>query len=140
MIELLLAVAIIVILTTISLVSISSANATARDSKRKADLAAIQSALEMYRNDCLTYPASLPVSGSFTGTGASATCSVNNIYLKTIPTDPKSALYAYSYAVQGSGYGLCAHMENPPTSPCAVSNCGSNCGAGQTCNYAICNP
>jgi type II secretion system protein G len=56
LIELLLVIAIVGVLAGVSIQSFSGSQAKARDSRRKADLKAIQQALEQYYNDNGRYP------------------------------------------------------------------------------------
>ena len=58
-IEILVVATLIGILATIGIVTYSSANARARDGKRKSDVEQIRSALEMYRADNGNYPTTL---------------------------------------------------------------------------------
>jgi general secretion pathway protein G len=75
----------------------------ARDTRRKADLESIRSAIEMYRNDQGYYP-----------TCANAAC-IAPTYISTLPTDPQGGNYTYSPgAACGAGvctYSLSAHLE-----------------------------
>jgi len=95
-IEILVVVTIIGVLVMIGSVSYSSANKKSRDGKRKADMEQIRVALEMYRADVGTYPATAGLdvtscTGSLTYSG--------NTYLDPIPCDPlNNATYYYSYA------------------------------------------
>lgn len=81
----------------------------ARDSRRKADLEQIRSAVELYRNSNTRYPGP-SWKTDLTGGG----------YISSIPTDPKTAAdYTYTPAPAGcttSGtrcltYSLCADLE-----------------------------
>ncbi len=56
LIELLVVIAIIGILSTLAIVALGSARAKSRDSKRVADMQAIQKALELYYADNASYP------------------------------------------------------------------------------------
>jgi prepilin-type N-terminal cleavage/methylation domain-containing protein len=76
LIELLTVIAIIGILASIILVSLTAARAKGRDAKRISDIKSIQLALEEYYNDNLKYPASIY------GSALAPT------YMPTVPTDP----------------------------------------------------
>lgn len=133
LIELLVAMAVMVVLMAIGLASYQGARKVARDSKRKADLEQIRSALEVYRTDCKTYPATGGVvpGDSLVGTGI---C-VGNTYMEAVPQDPIDT-YTYSYSSSGANaYVLCASLEIGGTD---VTGCVS-CGTG-TCNYKVINP
>ncbi len=56
MIELLVVVTIIIVITTVGLVSYTSANQNSRNAKRKADAASIRNALVLYRAENGQYP------------------------------------------------------------------------------------
>ena len=58
LVELMIVIAIISILTAISLFGIQGSRESARDTKRKSDLETIRSALEMYKSDHNEYPPS----------------------------------------------------------------------------------
>src|SRR5574344_2071201 len=58
LIELLVVVAIIGLLSTLSIVALNSARAKSRDARRVSDVKQIQTALELYYNDFGQYPAS----------------------------------------------------------------------------------
>lgn len=133
LVELLIVMVIIAILSALSIFALQGARESGRDAQRKADIEAIRSALEIYKADCNSYPASLPVSGSLT-----ASCPNPATYLEEIPSDPISGR-TYSYNSSGTpatSYTLCAALEGETT---AVSGCGSGCGTG-TCSYSQTNP
>lgn len=122
LIELLVVIAIIGILISIGAVSYLTAQKQVRDTRRKADLAEIRQALETYRAENGTYPAS--------------TDWVNDLesaYIADVPSDPNGTLYSY---VPGSSpivsYTLCANLEIIPSTP--DNSCGSSY------NYAVNNP
>jgi type II secretion system protein G len=100
LIELLAVIAIIGILASIVLVSLSGAKASSRDAKRIADLKSIQIALQLYYNDNLKYPNS---SISNTGTPGNITKELVPIYLSTMPQDPKGGSYAFKSYTTNSG-------------------------------------
>jgi prepilin-type N-terminal cleavage/methylation domain-containing protein len=112
LIELMVVIAIIGILASIIMVSLSSAQAKARDARRIADINTLKLSLEMYYNDNLKYPSSL---------GAL----VPN-YMSVLPTDPsfsgsnsctngtQSGCYYYAALISNST-GNCTGAANPPT-------------------------
>ena len=135
LIEVMVAVSIVAILTVLSLSSISGVRKSSRDGKRKADLEQVRSALEIYRSDCQTYPASLPTpTGALVGSG-SGNCLATNTYLSTMPSDPISGTYNYYYNRSGTNtYSVCAYLE------LGGSGVSGTCGSGITCNYCLTNP
>ena len=136
LIELLIVMGIIGVLSALALVALSGARKQAKDSKRKADLEQIRSALEMYRSDLKDYPltASVVCSGSIAGGGTT--------YMAIIPCDPGGASLRYLYnRVSPNVYYLCADLELGSGS---VVNCSVNndCTTGtlNSCNYQVRNP
>lgn len=104
LIELLVAIAIIGILSSILMVNLSGFRERTRDTTRKKDLRTIQTALELYRADTSSYPASLPSCGTDISNGGVA-------YLKKLPCDPVTGS-KYNYTTPGSGYEIYACLEN----------------------------
>jgi len=112
-------IAIIGLLASIILVSLNSARAKARDTKRMAALKQIQLALEMYYDDNDSYP----VRHAYT---TNVNCGVNwcnlendlSPYLSVLPRDPKGLQNTYRYYYDGGesddypGYGLMARFEH----------------------------
>lgn len=140
MVELLVVMTIIAILVGISLVSFDAIRKSARDGKRKADLESIRSALEIYRTDCRSYPATgdFNIGVTATLTGPAAPCA-DIVYLAIVPNDPiSSSKYFYVKGATNNTYSLCAHLESGTSS--TVSDCGSNCGTNGDCNYGVYNP
>jgi len=110
LIELLVVVAIIGLLSTLSILALNTARARARDAKRVADVKQIQTALEMYYNDAGVYPS--------TATQGTEISYNGSVFLKTIPTPPTTidgnstapncgataaVQPAYTYAMTGTG-------------------------------------
>ena len=110
LIELLVVVAIIGLLSTLSILALNTARARARDARRVADVKQIQTALEMYYNDAGVYPSTASAGNSVVYNGST--------FLKTIPKPPTTidggstspgcgALAAaqpyYTYVMTGSG-------------------------------------
>jgi len=124
LVELLVTLSIMAMIMGASLVAFNSSRAVARDGRRKADLEAVRSALELYRSDVGAYPANLPL--------------LSPNYISTSLTDPNTPTRSYSYtptcAAVCTSYTLCAGLELGGTT---VSGC-SSCGV--TCNYKTTNP
>ena len=136
LIEVLVAVTIIAILTSIGVVSYSSVNKRSRDAKRKGDVEQLRSALEMYRADNSYYPNT--GSGSWADASGLSTVLVST-YLPAIPSDPKSS-QTYRYEATnlsgGNYYGYCmsALIESEdPTDTCTPDS-------GSSHNYGVKSP
>lgn len=110
LIELLVVIAIIGLLSTIAIVAMSTARAKARDSRRTADLRAVQNALELYRSSEAGYPddRTAGASGSEIGIGllemltsegwVAAAGAGATVYLLNAPEDPApGGTGAYTY-------------------------------------------
>lgn len=100
LVELTIVLAIIGILATgfITVINIPVQLQKARDGQRKSDVLNIKSALEIYRTDQRTYPASLPACGQpLTGGVPAAT------YIQRVPCETKGGWSAYTYVQSGSG-------------------------------------
>lgn len=135
LIELLVVISIIGILIALSFVGFNQARKSARDSKRKADLEQIRSALEIYRNDQKTYP------DDFSGCSYTSLTSGTEVYMAEIPKDPFCPTQYYRYnKLNSNAYCLCAYLETL-SSTVGTCNCGSAaCGTDVTCNYKVTNP
>lgn len=108
LIELLVVIAIIGILIAVGSIGYSRAVALSRDSRRKTDLEQLRQALETYRSETASYPATGGLSG------------LSPDYITTIPTDPKegTAGYTYTYTrTSATTYTLCAELENAASDP-----------------------
>jgi len=134
LIELLVVISIIGVIMAFSFVGFSQVRKSAKDTKRKADLEQIRSALEIYRNDCKTYPT---ISGVLPSSlvGVPVICA-GNTYMSAVPADSTTGQnYSYKLGINSNSYVLCAYLE---TGPAAVSGCAS-CGT-KTCNYITIQP
>ncbi|MFH1426232.1 MAG: prepilin-type N-terminal cleavage/methylation domain-containing protein [Candidatus Kerfeldbacteria bacterium] len=110
LIELLIVVAIIGLLATLAIVSLTSAQQRARDTKRVADAKAIQTALELYWNANADYPL-IPVGKTWTTLGSDVSA-----YMSAIPVDPDhdTGTY-YDYLLNGTNndqYYIGVILEN----------------------------
>ena len=86
LIELLIVIAIIGLLSTLSVLALNQARIKSRDTKRVADVKQMMTALEMYYSDNNAYPSS-STSTAHGGSIGSGTVT----YLKIIPTPPTTA-------------------------------------------------
>jgi len=110
LIELLIVVAIIGLLATLAILSLTSAQAKARDTKRVADLKSIQNAIEMYYNDNSHYPYLTATSTTWANLQTALTDQLN-----AMPSPPNTT-YDYEYATNigtsaGSVYCLRTQLE-----------------------------
>ncbi|MDQ3008838.1 MAG: prepilin-type N-terminal cleavage/methylation domain-containing protein [bacterium] len=148
LVEILIVMVIIGILASLSIGSFQSSQQKARDTRRKGDINAITTALEVYRNDTGAYPLNSSAN-KIMGCGAATECdwgeifqdSNDTIYMAQLPTDPRSS-QQYVYLSDGSYFQLYARFEN--TEDRAVPKSGEDpmvygtldCGAA-LCNYGI---
>lgn len=169
LIELLVGVAILGIVATVTIYSLNSAQAISRDDMRKSDLRKMAAALQLYYSDYGAYPTS--DSGQIKGclcssivtacvwgaVGCTSAFTDNvTIYMRIVPADPSGYNYYYRTVDVGAanqGYQLYAHLENLRDSGCLPGsngkpNCesptnipsGVTCGAGVACNFALTSP
>jgi prepilin-type N-terminal cleavage/methylation domain-containing protein len=131
LVELMIVIAIIGVLSTISVALYSNSVKKGRDAKRRTDLVIIKSALENYFQDTGSYPST---GGTWRGTcatyGSYATTGTNayipNLtpkYLAVLPSDPHPAAHpelnagcnlsqsCYLYNSDGNGFKLLAHCD-----------------------------
>ncbi len=129
LIELLVVIVIIVILLGISTFGIQGARESARDGRRKSDLEAIRSALEIYKADCGVYPTGAPTPPNAL-TGA---CPSSSTYMSEYPGDPNgSDTYTYNNDAPNNTYELCTALEGGGS-----DSCSSGCSG---CNYVVTSP
>ena len=129
LVELLVSVAIISLLTTISIISSSELRRNSKDAKRLNSVKQIQLALELYRRDTGAYPDTLNF-------GEKLANPSNNliIYLKKIPSNPKPEsielcpIAEYSYESDGKYYYLEFCLEKEKENMPAGYNCASFSG------------
>jgi general secretion pathway protein G len=109
LIELLVVIAIIGILAMVVFINVSASRLKARDARRLADMHDLQTALEIYNNDCSQYPASLAPAENSGCTGSTTL----GDYLPITPKDPNPAKsYTYSYDSGTNIYTVNFDLEN----------------------------
>ena len=107
LIELMVAITIIAILSTIGYVTYSHAQLAARDARRKNDLRSVAEALTIYyQTHTNQYP---PTSGNFF---SSSGILVTQSDINQMPTDPSGGTYHYWVDGTNTSYVLCAQLEN----------------------------
>jgi Tfp pilus assembly protein PilE len=121
-VELIVVVTIIMVITVAGTLSYQSTSQKSRDGKRMSDLQKMAVALEMYKQENVTYP-------------TNRDDLVSEGYLQELPTDPKEG-FLYDFVPSDYSYVLYAQMENVGSTnyPSGPSNCGG------TCNYRLLSP
>ena len=105
-VELLVVVTIIAVIFSAGVVSYAEVSKKSRDARRKSDLEAIRSSLELCRSYAGVYP-------DFVYPSVSCGTPVV-IYLQATPEDPKSGeQYVYSPNGTNSSYTVTANLESP---------------------------
>jgi general secretion pathway protein G len=144
LVEVLVASAIIAILTVVGLMvinPITQFNKT-RDARRKSDLAQLKTALQMYHNDQGEYP----VPGSFPGPGEEWTRPgyTDVVYMRSVPGDPSDG-DNYHYGGTGAeqqDFCLVATLQNVNDPATTESQTLCNRCAGEVTisggNYVVC--
>jgi len=105
LIELLVVIAIIGLLSTLAVVSLNNARAKSRDAKRIADVKQVQTALELYYNDCNQYPATLQTSANNCTSSTTLATFMASIPTAPTPNDPGCSVAQNNYTyVSNSPY------------------------------------
>jgi len=141
-VELLIVIVVIGILAAITIVVYDGIQQRGRDSQRRADFAALEKALRIYRLDNNGFPRCAASGAFIAGVDAATTCSLSTIsaqlvpkYLSTLPQDPVnsgSSLYRYAvgfakasgsctltYAPTQDAYLLGTKLESTTSGACA---------------------
>jgi general secretion pathway protein G len=136
LIEMMVVVAIMAVLAGVSLFALENSRQAARDARRKADLEAVRSALELYRADCNAYPASLSLDGTTDLQGTVANCGAVNTYYVDLPKDSDTTRSYLYTRLTAQTYELCTALETLTTA--VATGCSGGCGG--TCSYRVLNP
>lgn len=133
LIELMIAITIVAIVSSIGFVTYSTAQRNARDTRRKQDLRQIATALELYYQKNSNQ---FPAGSSMKDDQAAWSNLLSSQYINRMPKDPKGGgNYVYLYhSSDTSSYFLCALLENtsdpeitpvaslPPECPVSLKN------------------
>lgn len=129
LVELLIVITIIALLSALGMALYAQFTKNARDAKIVSDLKFIQSALEDYHADNLTYPLTL------------ATLTTGRVYIQQIPADPSGGAYSY---IPTPLSPACNGAAIPCTSYCLSATLGTDrsdeCTPSGTNNYGVTRP
>lgn len=130
LLELLVTISIIGILIGVGSVSFSTAQKKGRDSRRQADMKAMQTSLEQCYALDTKYPASADE-------GSALTCIGGAVTMNSVPYDPKNTgSYVYTYTVAGTtSYCLCALMETTGSGNASSAGAAGVCAWGGAKSY-----
>lgn len=108
LLEIIIAMAIVAIVSGALWGNFFSSLSKGRDSRRKQDVQAVAKALELYYADGRAYPTALPSWGApFANQSNTAV-----IYMQKLPNDPAYPNATYCYTSTGAFYKLYANLEN----------------------------
>lgn len=159
LVELLVVLAILSVLVTVTIAAFRSSQSRGRDAERKSDLKQIANAVELFYSDYGKYPFDtgtvLNACPYDPSTGNGSACSWGSgeftdgktVYIKTVPKDPNSGSHYYYRIVPGSNnqkFQVFAYLENTQDPQCLGGNCATppvsySCGV-KTCNFAVTSP
>lgn len=159
LVELLVVLAILSVLVTVTLAAFRSSQTRGRDAQRKSDLKQISNSLELFYSDYGKYPSDtgnvLNACSFDPAAGTGNACSwgtgeftdVRTVYIKTVPKDPTGSAHYFYRIVPGSSnqkFQLFAYLENTQDPQCLPGGCTTppvsySCGT-KTCNFSITSP
>lgn len=113
LIELLIVIAIIGLLATLAIVSLTTAQRKARDTKRVADVKQLQNAVELFYSEGAAYPLTTTTTNE---TWAEFSTAIDT-YITNVPIDPtnsdaNSYVYTYGANTLGTEYFIGAQLED----------------------------
>lgn len=124
LIELLVVVALIALLSSVILASLSSVKAKARDARRIQDINTLEKTLAFYNSDNQMYPVSVSTT-TLDGTDSVSLALVGAGNISAIPQDPTAPATSYTYStdVGGTTYMIAFCLETS-----AIRNYAQGCG------------
>lgn len=133
LIELIIVMSIISILIVGGYASYTNSFKSSRDGRRKADLASIQRALELYYEDVGAYPANITTGSPLCNPTTPSQC-----YIQRVPTDPAAGrIYLYAVGADNQSFQLYSCIENSNDNGRGVNQSGysaTNCQCGSPDN------
>ena len=133
LIELLVVIAIIGLLSTLAVVALNNAREKSRDARRVADIKQIQTALELYYNDCALYPppAEVVPGGNINADDGTCPGAETTEYMAVVPDDPLSTqdydytqadtlTYELEYTLEGPTGGMASGLHT--ATPSGIDN------------------
>lgn len=113
LIELLIVIAIIGLLATLAIVSLTTAQKKSRDAKRLADLKTLQNGVEIYFRENSVYPITTAATNqTWVNFGATIQQFVSNMPIDPMNDDASGYVYSYASNDAGTEYILSAKLEN----------------------------
>jgi len=142
LIELLVVISIIGLLASIVLVALTSARLKARDTKRKADLKQLNTAINLYYDDNQGLPEATGwctyISNTTSGWGPDFQGKISPKYMSKVPLDPNKSNQLGDYLYRSDDYNagkftLCANLEQSTGNTYDYTGCAG----GAIYNYCI---
>jgi prepilin-type N-terminal cleavage/methylation domain-containing protein len=135
LIELLVVISIVSLLSSVVLTTVSRAQSSARDAKRMIDSRNIMMAIARYNIDTGTYPLIGQWVSDNNTSGWSQLENELRPYLTSLPKDPRSPSFTYTYFgvptwLNGGGYYFNAMFENPLRNTGLFTSYSYNSGSG----------
>ena len=122
LVELLVVIAVIGLLSSVVLASLTVARRKSRDARRVSDMKQMQIAFEFYFDAFRTYPAN-----GYAGLSAILTPT----YISTVPNEPLGGWPAYRYCQRtATSYALGASLENVTGNPALANDVDTNYSTG----------
>jgi prepilin-type N-terminal cleavage/methylation domain-containing protein len=134
LVELMVVLAIMGMLTALSVASFSAAGKSGRDGKRKADIEALRQALVLKRSDAGRYLAGGPLD---MGPAGAVSIWLSGYISSPFPQDPQSTR-AYTYSgtpTTGANFCVCAYLETSGTGNSTTAAGNATCSFGTGGDY-----